>query len=66
MVDSYDFSYSEELCIEAIGVLLTKQDDWHGKYEYVSHELIFAQPIKLNDAEFELAFTDKCQAKYNS
>ena len=66
MVDSDDFLYCEDVCIETIKDLLAAGSDLRYKYEYVSHELIFCTPIKLNSAQFELIFTEKAKAKYQS
>ncbi len=45
--DSDDFFYGEESCVEAIKCLLKEVSNPCHKYEYVSHELIFSEPIPL-------------------
>jgi hypothetical protein len=66
MVDSDDFLYGSEVCIEAIQELLAKESDWHSKYEYLDYELIFARPIVLDETEFENSLTQKFEAKSSS
>jgi hypothetical protein len=66
MVDSDDFMYGSDACIEAIQELLAKESDWHSKYEYLDYELIFSRPIVLDDTEFENALTKKFEAKPSS
>ena len=62
-VDADDFFYSQDVAVEAIQELLSKQSDWHGKYEYLSYELIFAEPIVLSDRDFEKSFLVKLERK---
>lgn len=62
MVDADDFMYASDTCIEVIQDLLAKQSDSHGKYEYLSYELIFFRPIVLDEKEFE----DNLAKKYES
>jgi hypothetical protein len=47
--DSYDFMYApEEIIIKSIQKLLDIQDEeWCGHHTYVSHELVFHEPIEL-------------------
>ena len=52
--DSDDFFYGEEDCIEAIKSLLKEQSNPYCKYEYVSHEIIFSEPITLEGFEERL------------
>ena len=47
-VDSDDFFYGEEHCIKAIKECLHNQSGSKYKYEYLSHELIFNEPVELN------------------
>lgn len=55
-VDSDLFLYGKDICIEAIKVMLEEQCDRLNKFEYISHELIFAEPIVLNSDKFEGIF----------
>ena len=47
-VDSDDFLYGEEYCVKAIKKCLINISDSYNRYEYLSHELIFSEPIELN------------------
>ncbi len=66
MVDSDDFFYSEDVCIDAIKVLLEAESNPLCKYEYVTHELIFSTPTVLDSYKFEQVFTEKAKAKYQT
>jgi hypothetical protein len=52
-VESDHFMYTQENAIESIKKLLAEQSDSHNRYEYVSHELVFFEPIALDAAKFE-------------
>ena len=45
--DSDCFFYGEEIAIAAINSLLKEQSNSHNKFEYISHEVIFSEPIEL-------------------
>lgn len=47
------FMYESDICIEAIKALLTEQSNSYVKYEYLSHELVFHEPVKLDSAKFK-------------
>jgi hypothetical protein len=64
MVDSDEFMYGGDACIEAIQELLAKESDWHSKYEYLDYELIFSRPIVLNETEFADTLTRIYQKNY--
>jgi len=51
--DSDDFCYDEENCVKVIQLLLDKQSNDHTRYTYISHELIFQEPIELDSSEFD-------------
>lgn len=63
-VDSDAFSYVEEQCVKAIEKLLEKQSNDFYRYEYLSHELVFQEPIALNDAEFETLLQAECKEAF--
>lgn len=65
-VDSDDFFYSEEVAIETIKEMLANQSNRHEKFEYVSHELVFNEPLKLSTEEFDTIFQEKAKAFYNA
>lgn len=52
-VDSSAFCYAEKECVDVIHKLLEGQNNNLTKYAYVTHELIFHEPIKLDDTAFE-------------
>ena len=54
--DSDLFFYGEEMCIEAIKLMLEQHCDRLNKFEYISHELVFAEPIELDGDKFESIF----------
>jgi len=60
-VNSDSFMYAETECLKAIDVLLAKQSNKHELFTYVAHELIFQEPIALNDAEFESELLYQCE-----
>ncbi len=60
-VDSDMFCYAKDECIKAIQSLLDRQSNEHERFTYVEHELIFHEPIVLNDAEFESELTHQCE-----
>ena len=62
-VDSDLFLYGEDTCIEAIKVMLEEQCDKLNKFEYISHELIFSEPIVLDNDKFESIFDKICIEK---
>jgi hypothetical protein len=63
-VDSDDFMYAEEQCIKAIATLLEKQSNNYERYWYVDHELVFSEPIVLDDAEFETELRAECEKAF--
>ena len=50
-----DYFFMEESCIEAIKCLLKEVSNVCHKYEYVSHQLIFSEPIPLEGFEEKLS-----------
>ena len=62
-VDSDLFFYTEDMCVEAIKVMLEEQCDKLNKFEYISHELIFSEPIVLDNDKFESIFDKICIEK---
>ena len=50
------FFYGEEMCIEAIKVMLARYNDSLNKFEYISHEIIFQEPMVLDEYLFENTF----------
>jgi len=54
--DSDLFFYGEEMCVEAIKVMLEEHCDRLNRFEYISHELIFAEPMELDGDKFESIF----------
>lgn len=50
--DSDDFFYGEQFCIQAIKEMLAEESNAFARYEYLSHELIFSDPIKLDSEKF--------------
>jgi hypothetical protein len=63
-VDSDSFMYAEEQCIKAIATLLEKQSNNYERYTYVDHELVFSEPIVLDDAEFDKELTAECEKAF--
>lgn len=59
--DSDDFAYGEDKCVEAIKELLEEQSNEAERFDYVSHELIFHEPIELNWMKFENKLGHSCQ-----
>lgn len=57
--DSDIFMYDEELAIKAIKKMIaSKTLGWYGTYEYVSHELIFHEPVILDDNAFDFYYNE--------
>jgi hypothetical protein len=65
MVDSDDM-YDQDVAKEAIIEILKGQNSSHEKFEFLSYELIFSNPIKLSSSEFENLIIEKGRAKYES
>lgn len=63
-VDSDYFMYAEEQCVKAIAILLEKQSNEYVRYTYIDHELIFCEPIILDDAEFEKELETECEKAF--
>ena len=57
MVDFDYLMYGENEVIEAIKLLVAEESTPREKFEYVSHEIIFNEIIKLDPEKFEAAFT---------
>lgn len=49
-VDDY-FLYDEDLCIAAIKSLIAEKESALIKYQYISFEIVFSEPIKLTGFE---------------
>lgn len=60
-VDSDMFCYAETECIKAIDTLLANQSNDYVRYTYTEHELIFHEPIALNDEQFQSELTYQCE-----
>ena len=54
--DSDLFLYGEEMCVEAIKVMLEEHCDRLNRFEYISHELLFAEHMELDGDKFESIF----------
>lgn len=52
-VDMNDFMYVENDCIKALKKLVRENSNDYIKFEYVSHELIFSEPIIIEEEKFE-------------
>jgi hypothetical protein len=63
-VDLNDFMYAENECIKAINLLLEKQSNDHERFTYVSHELIFSEPMELDAELFETLLQKECEKAY--
>lgn len=63
-VDDDYFLYHKEECIEAISKILQKQSNAACKFEYVSHDLIFHESVKIEEEDFESEIQDILKAKY--
>ena len=50
------FLYGEEQCVDAIKVMLAEQSNEYVRYTYTDHELVFHEPIALDDNLFEEYF----------
>jgi hypothetical protein len=50
------FFYGEEMCIEAIKTMIASKTDRLNKFEYISHEIIFQEPMVLDEDQFETTF----------
>lgn len=60
-VDSDNFLYADTECIKAIDTLLAKQSNESWRYTYIEHELIFHEPIALNDDQFKSELLYQCE-----
>jgi hypothetical protein len=47
--DSDCFMYAEPIAVAAIKSLLKEYTNTHNKFEYISHKLIFSEPIELKN-----------------
>jgi hypothetical protein len=63
-VDSDSFMYAEDQCKLAIASLLAKQSNEYERYTYVDHELVFQEPIALDNAEFEAELRAECEQAF--
>ena len=63
-VDSDSFLYVEDQCKLAIASLLAKQSNHYERFTYLDHELVFHEPIALNDAEFEAELRAECEQAF--
>jgi hypothetical protein len=59
--ESDDFMYAEEKCIEAIKEMLKEESNDAERFEYVSHELIFNEPVELSWLKFENKLGHGCE-----
>lgn len=55
-VNSDLFFYAEEQCVDAIKRLLAEQSNEYVRYTYTDHELVFHEPVALDDNLFETYF----------
>ena len=60
-VDSDNFLYADTECIKAINTLLARQSNDYVRYTYTAHELIFQEPIALNDDQFKSELLYECE-----
>jgi hypothetical protein len=51
-IDTEIFMYAKEQAIAAIKTLLASQSNNLDRYTYVSHELVFCEPIELSETDF--------------
>ena len=56
--DFHDGRYDEENTIEAIKKLISNQNTIAEKFEYISHEVSFKDPVTLKNEEFLTCFND--------
>lgn len=64
-VDTNAFMYGEAEVITAVKTLIASQSDSGSRYTYVSHELVFSEPIELSEADFEVEFEKVCKEGAN-
>jgi hypothetical protein len=55
------FMYAKEQAIAAFKTLLASQSNNLDRYTYVSHELVFCEPIELSEADFEAQVEIECE-----
>jgi hypothetical protein len=58
------FLYQPELSVEVIKEMLKKECNEAVKVEYLMHELIFHEPLELQEAEFDSLYTQFIEKKY--
>ena len=58
-VDSNNFMYAETECLKVIDTLLARQSNESWRYTYTAHELIFHEPIALDDDQFQSEFMNQ-------
>ena len=56
-----DFMYAEDKCIEVIKEMLKEESNDAERFEYVSHELIFNEPVELSWLKFENKLGHGCE-----
>ena len=63
-VNSDLFLYEKGECVEVVKEMLADfSKEWAGEYTYLSHELVFHEPILLNSNKFEILMKEKFQAR---
>jgi hypothetical protein len=63
-VDDDWFLYHKEECVSAIKQILSNQSNSACKFEYVSHELVFCDPITISEEDFESVLEPILKEKY--
>lgn len=52
------FMYEKELCLEVIKKMLVEKSNPHMRFEYVDHQLVFHEPIVLDEQAFARGITE--------
>lgn len=48
------FLYDEEAAVQIIKKMIAEHDkEWAGHHEYISHEIVFFEPIQLDSNQFD-------------
>lgn len=62
LMDADHLLYDEKICIGIFQEMIDEKTKNHaGKFEYVDHEVLFFEPIKLDGNVFEHKLIKKCQ-----
>lgn len=64
-VNSDTFMYTDQEAIEVIKQMLADYSkEWAGNYTYIDHDLVFFEPINLDQDKFDKLYEQKLEQVY--